>query len=94
MQGFPLGGNAELLFNVELRVPLWWKNFETHGFLDTGNVFRRAVDLNFGEFRSAVGFGFLYKSPVGPLRFDLGFKVNRLPDESPTAFFITLGRAC
>ena len=91
--GFPLGGNAELLFNVELRVPLWWKNVETHGFLDTGNVFRQVVDLNFAEFLSALGFGFLYKSPVGPLRFDLGFKLHRLPDESPTAFFITFGRA-
>ncbi len=90
--GFPLGGNAEVLFNAELRIPLW-KQVETHGFLDTGNVFRRAVDLDFAEFRSAVGFGFLYKSPVGPLRFDMGFKVNRLPDESLTAFFITFGRA-
>ena len=90
--GFPLGGNSELLFNVELRVPVW-RQVETHGFLDTGNVFRRAVDLDFAEFRSAVGFGVLYKSPIGPLRFDLGFKVNRLPDESLTAFFITFGRA-
>jgi outer membrane protein insertion porin family len=90
--GFPLGGNSELLFNVELRVPVW-KQIETHGFLDTGNVFKRAVDLDPGEFRTAVGFGILYKSPVGPLRFDLGFKVHPLPDESPTAFFITFGRA-
>ena len=90
--GFPLGGNSELLFNVELRVPLWSK-FETHGFVDTGNVFRRAVDLDLTQFRSAVGFGILYKSPVGPLRFDLGFKVNPQPGESLTAFFITFGRA-
>ncbi len=90
--GFPIGGNSELLFNVELRVPVW-KQVETHGFLDTGNVFKRAVDLDFGEFRSAAGFGVLYKSPVGPLRFDLGFKLHRLPDESLTAFFITFGRA-
>lgn len=90
--GFPLGGNSEALFNIELRIPLW-RQLETHGFVDSGNVFKRAVDLDFGEFRSAVGFGFLYKSPVGPLRFDLGFKVNRLTDESLTAFFITFGRA-
>jgi len=90
--GFPLGGNAEMLFNLELRVPLKG-NFETHGFLDTGNVYRQVVDIEFGELRSAVGFGVLYKSPIGPLRFDLGFKVNRLPGESLTAFFITFGRA-
>ena len=81
-----------MLFNLELRVPLKG-NFETHGFLDTGNVYRQVVDIEFGELRSAVGFGVLYKSPIGPLRFDLGFKVNRLPGESLTAFFITFGRA-
>ena len=90
--GFPLGGNAELLFNVELRVPVW-RVVQAHGFVDTGNVFKRAVDLDFREFRTAAGFGLLVNSPVGPLRFDLGFKVNRLTDESLTAFFITFGRA-
>ena len=89
--GFPLGGNSELLFNVELRVPLW-SRLGAHGFLDTGNVFRRAVDLDPGEFRSAVGVG-LIVNVLGPLRFDLGFKVHPQPGESPTAFFITYGRA-
>jgi len=90
--GFPLGGNAEMLYNIELRVPLKGQ-LETYGFLDTGNVFKRVIDLDFREVRSAVGFGVLYKSPIGPLRFDLGFKVNPLPDESLTAFFVTFGRA-
>jgi len=91
VNGFPLGGNAELLFNVELRVPVKGR-VSAHGFLDTGNVFRRAVDLDPGEFRSAVGFG-LVVNLLGPLRFDLGFKVHPQPGESPTAFFITFGRA-
>ncbi len=90
--GFPLGGNGEMLYNVEVRVPVRGP-IEAHGFLDTGNVFKRASDLDFGELRSAVGFGLLYKSPIGPLRFDLGFKVHPLPDESLTAFFVTFGRA-
>ncbi len=92
INGFPLGGNGEMLYNLELRVPVHG-NFETHGFLDTGNVFKRATDIDFAELRSAVGFGVLYKSPIGPLRFDLGFKVHRFPDESLTAFFVTFGRA-
>jgi outer membrane protein insertion porin family len=90
--GFPLGGNGQSLFNLELRVPLT-KNIETHPFVDTGNVFNHVADIDFREFRTAVGFGFLYKSPIGPLRFDLGFKVNKLPTEDLTAFFITFGRA-
>jgi len=89
--GFPLGGNSELLFNVELRVPVW-SRVSAEGFLDTGNVFKRAVDLDLREFRSAVGFGFVI-NVLGPLRFDLGFKVHPQPGESPAAFFITYGRA-
>jgi outer membrane protein insertion porin family len=81
-----------MLYNLELRVPLKG-NFETHGFLDTCNVFKRAIEIDFRELRSAVGLGVLYKSPIGPLRFDLGFKVDPLPGESLTAFFITFGRA-
>jgi len=92
VNGFPLGGNAVVLFNAELRVATW-RNIEAHTFLDTGNVFQNATSVDFGQFRSSVGFGALYKSPIGPLRFDWGFKVRPQPVESPSAFFITFGQA-
>jgi outer membrane protein assembly complex protein YaeT len=92
VNGFPLGGNAVVLFNGEVRVATW-RNIEAHAFLDTGNVFQSATSVDFGQFRSSVGFGALYKSPIGPLRFDLGFKVHPQLGESPTAFFITFGQA-
>jgi len=92
VNGFPLGGNAVVLFNAELRVATW-RSIEAHTFLDTGNVFQNASSVDFSQFRSSVGFGALYKSPIGPLRFDLGFKVNRQLGESPAAFFITFGQA-
>jgi outer membrane protein insertion porin family len=90
--GFPLGGNAVVLFNAELRVATV-RNIEAHAFLDTGNVFQNATSIDVSQFRSSVGFGALYKSPIGPLRFDLGFKVHPQLGESPTAFFITFGQA-
>ncbi|MGE0449517.1 MAG: POTRA domain-containing protein [Vicinamibacterales bacterium] len=90
--GFPLGGNALLLFNGELRIPLR-DGLRVVGFTDVGNVFKTVSDVTVGELRPAVGFGFRYKSPVGPLRFDLGFKVPRRPGEAQTAWFITFGEA-
>jgi outer membrane protein assembly complex protein YaeT len=92
INGFPLGGNAVVLFNAEARVATW-RNFEVHTFLDTGNVFQNATNIDFSQFRSSVGFGALFKSPIGPLRFDLGFKVHPQIGESPTALFITFGQA-
>ena len=93
--GFAQGGNAVLILNAELRVP--YRSFQFVGFFDTGNVFARRADIDLGELRSAVGVGIRYKSPIGPIRVDLGFKVHR---ESPggvleplTALHISLGQA-
>jgi outer membrane translocation and assembly module TamA len=50
------------------------------------------------DLRSAVGFGVRYKSPVGPVRFDVGFNIHRqefTPGrlEPLTAIHISLGQA-
>jgi outer membrane protein assembly complex protein YaeT len=88
----PKGGNGLVIFNAELRVPVWG-GVAVVGFFDTGNIFSRVGDISLGELRSAVGSGVRYKSPVGPIRVDLGFKVNRQPGEGLTAWFISFGQA-
>jgi outer membrane protein insertion porin family len=89
---YPIGGNAEAIFNVELRGPVR-RGLQGVGFVDTGNVFADASDIDLGKVRTAAGFGVRYKSPVGPIRFDLGFKINPEPDERRSAWFITFGQA-
>lgn len=74
-QGFPQGGNGVMVLNGEVRAP-YWKGLGLVGFVDAGNVFRRASNIELGELRVAAGFGVRYRSPIGPLRVDLGFKVN------------------
>ncbi|MBI3048912.1 MAG: BamA/TamA family outer membrane protein [Acidobacteria bacterium] len=74
--GFPTGGNGLVVLNGELRVALFG-GLGAVGFLDAGNVFLRATDLDFGKLRAAAGFGFFYRSPIGPIRLDLGFKLDR-----------------
>jgi outer membrane protein assembly complex protein YaeT len=73
--GFPIGGNATLLMNGELRIPVA-AGVSVVGFTDIGQVFQRASQVNVGDLRSAVGFGVRYQSPFGPLRIDLGFKTK------------------
>jgi len=90
--GLPIGGNAETIFNAELRGPVH-KGIQGVGFVDTGNVFSHAADLDVLGLRTAVGFGLRYKSPVGPIRFDMGFKVKPEPGEKRSAWFITFGQA-
>jgi outer membrane protein insertion porin family len=74
--GFPTGGNGLIVLNAEIRATVVGK-IGAVGFLDAGNVFPRATDLDFGRLRTAAGVGLRYQSPVGPIRIDLGFKLDR-----------------
>jgi len=94
---FPTGGNGLVVLNLELRIPIRGV-LGAVLFTDGGNVFRRVKDMDFAELRGTAGFGLRYQSPVGPIRVDLGIKLDRqfLPSgklESPTAFHISLGQA-
>lgn len=80
----PQGSKTMANVNLELRFPLWRKIsgtlFQDFGFLD------RLV--------AGSGFGVRYHTPVGPLRFDLGFKWGKKrPEESRAVWYLTLGNA-
>lgn len=95
--GFPEGGSGLVVTNIELRTS-YWKGLGAVGFVDAGNVFERAGDIRLSELRPAAGFGLRYRSPLGPLRFDLGFNLDRqtLPNgtrERGTVFHLSLGQA-
>lgn len=95
--GLPTGGNALVVFNSEVRFPVW-KSIGAAAFLDAGNVFLRVADLDLGDVRGTAGFGLRYRSPIGPIRVDLGFKLTRRTfingtREGRTALHITVGQA-
>ncbi len=96
-QGFPQGGNGLVVINAETRAP-YWKNMQLVWFVDAGNVFRRANDIQLDELRVTSGFGVRYRSPIGPLRVDWGVKVStRLllsgGRESASVVHVSLGQA-
>jgi outer membrane protein assembly complex protein YaeT len=95
--GFPVGGNGVVILNAELRLRVM-RSVGVVGFLDSGNVFKQATDIDLGRLRGAAGFGLRFQSPVGPIRVDLGFKLNRqeIPPgrlEDLNAWHISLGQA-
>ena len=63
------------MFNLEARAP-YWKNVQLVWFTDAGNIFKLASDLRLDELRLTSGVGFRYRSPIGPLRVDWGFKLS------------------
>lgn len=58
-------------------------------FLDAANLL--VDDFSFGRLRYGTGVGFHYQSPVGPINFDLGFKVRPRPQEEPWRFYFSVG---
>jgi outer membrane protein assembly factor BamA len=87
----PSGGEALFLFNNELRFPIIGI-LQGVGFLDIGNVYPRISDFNF-NLRKSAGAGLRIKIKYIPLRFDYGFKLDRRPGESGSAFFFSIGQA-
>jgi outer membrane protein insertion porin family len=73
--GFPTGGNSVVVLNSELRVAVVGP-VQATGFVDAGNVFLRASDLDFTDLRPSAGFGLMIRSPVGQIRLDLGFNLD------------------
>ena len=77
--GFPVGGNSLLGFSAELRARLKG-NFGGVLFLDAGNVWADTWGMKLNDLRYAVGPGLRYHTPIGPVRFDVGYQFNPIPD--------------
>jgi outer membrane protein assembly factor BamA len=84
--GFPLGGNAILFNNVELRFPLIGQNIQGVLFYDVGNVYTSLSKMSFRFHQRdlqdfdyaahAPGIGVRYQTPIGPIRVDLAYSLN------------------
>ena len=84
--GFPLGGKALLVHQTELRFPLIGDNIGGVFFHDAGNIYSSLNKVSFRVVQNGVqdfdymvhslGFGVRYRTPVGPVRFDLGYGPN------------------
>lgn len=77
--GLPIGGDSLLSFSEELRAELRGK-LGAVLFLDGGNVWADSWGVNFNDLRYAVGPGLRYQTPVGPIRFDVGYQLNPIPE--------------
>src|SRR5690625_1377051 len=71
----PEGGRTFFAFNLELRQALI-NNLGFTVFLDGGQVWRRDLELKRRPLQFSVGGGLRYNSPIGPIRLDVGYKLN------------------
>jgi outer membrane protein insertion porin family len=91
----PIGGRQLFILNTELRFPLGIKEgLGAAVFYDGGNVYS-AINIShfIQDYTSTIGVGLRYKTPVGPIRFDIGRNLNPVTGVKATQFYITLGQA-
>jgi len=87
----PTGGQAMFTFNIEVRQQL---NFLFNGFgmgvfLDGGQIWREIDRIDERPIQFGTGGGLRYQSPIGPVRIDVGYKVN--PTEDDLGIFGDMG---
>jgi len=89
----PVGGKAMFVLNLELKFPLLQSLPDLAGavFYDLGNVFSRRSEFNIFDFRGATGLGLRYRTPLGPLRFDLAWDLDSQTRRGRPLMFITIG---
>lgn len=85
--GFPVGGNALFVNSLELRMPFRNGRYGVVLFNDSGNVYSQIEEMRLLKFVQssppdlnytvdALGLGFRYQTPIGPIRFDVAYGPN------------------
>lgn len=87
----PLGGEALLILNQELRFRL---PLDLTGlvFLDAGQVWDEARDADL-DLATALGLGLRARTPIGLLRFDAGFPLDRRKGDPGYRLYFGFGNA-
>lgn len=90
--GDVIGGNKELLFNLEYLFPLI-EEAKVRGlfFFDAGNVWGEGEDYLETSLRKSVGTGIRWFSPMGPLRLEWGYVLGPKEDESQSQWEFSIG---
>lgn len=91
-QGDPAGGRSVVETSVELRSQVT-EDIGIVGFVDGGGVNPTLSPFPPDEFRFGAGLGARYKTPAGPIRFDIATPLDRRDDEAWVQIYISIGQA-
>ena len=85
----PYGGTQELFYQAEIEYPLVTEaGIKGVFFYDVGTA-DDAILLS--QLKQDIGFGFRWFSPIGPLRFEWGFPLNRQDNDVFQNFEFSIG---
>ncbi len=86
----PVGALSSASGTVEARIDLG-NQIELCFFTDSGRLNQYQAGNNPDGFRTSIGLGLRYLTPIGPVGLVYGFKLDREPGEAPGRFHISIG---
>lgn len=86
----PLGGTSFAQFNLEIGRSLG-SVLRVVAFVDVGNAYGSDNDFDIGDLRRSAGLGIRIVTPIGPIRLDYGFKLDKRAGESAGRLGFLLG---
>ena len=86
----PIGGRSLIYGNVEARIDVAY-GFECALFYDSGAVRYTSNSTISDNPRSSFGVAFRYITPIGPIGFIYGLKINKNENEDPGRLHFSLG---
>jgi outer membrane protein insertion porin family len=87
----PIGGESAVEASLELRHAIWGP-LGGAVFLDAGQVSLNRWDPPVDDLQYGSGFAITYATPVGPLRFDIGFPFERPPGDAGWVLYFSIGQ--
>lgn len=72
----PIGGRSLMVFSLETRIRLY-DPFGVVFFYDIGNVYNQSCPTFDHKQLQSTGLGLRYYTPIGPIRLDVAFPLNR-----------------
>lgn len=83
----PIGGESFWVLNAEETFPVVPNLIKGAVFFDTGNAYERIEDFGSGDIFSGVGAGVRVKTPIGPVKLDMGYPLDDVPGEKKKVRF-------
>lgn len=89
-----VGGDKMWYTNIAVQFPLL-EEAGLHGeiFTDLGNVYAVDDNWDFSDYKHTAGVGFLWMSPMGPIRLAWGFNLDQKDGEDSSNWDFTMGGA-
>lgn len=77
----PIGGDAYWVGNAEYTFPIFPNVIKGAVFYDVGAAYLDTTDIGDGDIAQGAGVGVRIKTPIGPVKLDLGYPLDEIEGE-------------